>query len=88
MRMRSGRLIAVLACAGFACATVIAHEEGHDEEESKLMPSTCAHLADAARYVTDVAYPQVKTLKTQCDAERKKATEKSDRKPAETPAAK
>ncbi|MGS1325433.1 hypothetical protein I5G10_006125 [Pseudomonas aeruginosa] len=36
------------------------------------MPKTCEQLADTKRYISDVAYPEVKKLKEQCDAAKKK----------------
>ncbi|HID8189046.1 TPA: hypothetical protein ACXIGQ_005616 [Pseudomonas aeruginosa] len=64
-------LIAVLASASLASPFVMAHPGGHDDDE-KAMPKTCEQLADTKRYISDVAYPEVKKLKEQCDAAKKK----------------
>lgn len=50
--------------------TAFAHPGGHDDDE-KLIPTTCAQLADKERYTDDVSYPEVKALKERCDAEKK-----------------
>lgn len=42
----------------------------------KLKPTTCAQLADSQRYSNDVTDPDIKSLKTRCDAEQKKTTAK------------
>jgi len=65
-------LIAVAASASLASTFVMAHPGGHDSDDDKLMPKTCEQLADAERYVTDVAYPEVRKLKEQCDAAKEK----------------
>lgn len=36
----------------------------------KAVPTTCAQLADANNFITDVANPEVKALKTKCDSEK------------------
>ena len=60
----------VVACASAASMTAFAHPGGHDDDE-KLIPTTCAQLADKERYTDDVSYPEVKALKERCDAEKK-----------------
>ncbi len=50
----------------------MAHPGGHGSDNDKLMPKTCEQLADGERYVTDVAYPEVRKLKEQCDAAKEK----------------
>lgn len=55
-----------------------AHIEGHESDDEKLIPTTCAQLADAQRYSNDVSYPEIKALKLRCDksaAEAKAAAE-------------
>ncbi len=84
MKVRAA-IFAVTASAAFVGMPTLAHES-HDEDETKLMPSACAHLGDAKRYLTDVAYPEVKALKTRCDNERKsanKSAQPAPPKPAE-----
>ncbi|ENG1326235.1 hypothetical protein ABS649_003200 [Pseudomonas aeruginosa] len=70
-------LIAALASASLASPLVMAYSGAHDDDE-KAMPKTCEQLADTKRYISDVAYPEVKKLKEQCDASAK-------RQPAATP---
>ncbi|PKO84136.1 MAG: hypothetical protein CVU17_04415 [Betaproteobacteria bacterium HGW-Betaproteobacteria-11] len=65
-------LITVMTSALFASPIVMAHPGGHDDDE-KAMPKTCEQLADTKRYLSDVAYPEVKRLKKQCDAAKKKS---------------
>lgn len=60
--------------------TVYAHESHHDED-GKLIPTTCAQLANKKDYVNDVVYPEVKELKTRCETESKKSSKQS---PAES----
>lgn len=64
-------LIAALASASLASPFVMAHTGGHDDD-AKAIPKTCEQLADTKRYISDVAYPEVKKLKEQCDATKKK----------------
>ncbi|OJU87139.1 MAG: hypothetical protein BGO13_01055 [Burkholderiales bacterium 66-5] len=71
-------LIAVLASTSLASPFAMAHSGAHNDDE-KAMPKTCEQLADTKRYISDVAYPEVRKLKEQCDAAAKK-------KPAATPA--
>ena len=70
-------LIAFLASTSLASPLAMAHPGAHNDDE-KAMPKTCEQLADTKRYISDVAYPEVKKLKEQCDAAAKK-------KPAATP---
>lgn len=51
--------------------TAFAHTDGHEADEEKLIPATCAELADTRRYSNDVAYPEIKALKARCDSEKK-----------------
>jgi hypothetical protein len=60
----------VVACASAASMTAFAHPGGHDDDE-KLIPTTCAQLADKERYTDDISYPEVNALKERCDAEKK-----------------
>lgn len=63
----------LIAAALFALATpaAFAHPEGHELDEQKLIPATCAQLADTQRYSNDVSYPEIKALKARCEAEKK-----------------
>lgn len=70
----------LLMSAAFLASTslpALAHTGGHEADEEKLIPNTCAQLADTQRYTNDVAYPEVKALKARCDSE--KASEQSPR---------
>ncbi|MBA2237419.1 MAG: hypothetical protein H0W24_01775 [Lysobacter sp.] len=44
-----------------------AHVEGHENDEEKLIPTTCAQLTETQRYSNDVSYPEIKALKLRCD---------------------
>jgi hypothetical protein len=63
-----------LSTLTLSLASINAHAHAdHDHGDSeKLMPATCAQLADKKKYTDDVAYPQVKELKARCDTEAKK----------------
>lgn len=67
-------LFTIVAYASTGFMTASAHPGGHEDEE-KLIPTTCAQFADTKRYTNDVAYPQVKTLKARCEAEKTRVTE-------------
>lgn len=49
--------------------------------EPKAMPTTCAQLADAHNFSTDLANADIKALKARCD-DAQKAAAKSPAKPA------
>lgn len=71
-----GLCLAVLPLSAFA------HKEGHGDE-NKPLATTCAQLADPRHYVVDPAYPEIKALKTKCDAEKKASPKpKPDPEPA------
>lgn len=63
----------LMAAAFFASTslTAFAHTEGHELDEEKLIPTTCAQLADTQRYSNDVSYPEIKALKARCDSGKK-----------------
>lgn len=63
-------LIAAAFCV-FSSPAAFAHIEGHDSDEEKLIPTTCAELADTQRYSNDVSYPEIKALKARCDSGKK-----------------
>lgn len=77
MTLRPLFLPAILA-AGFTTGLFAFAAQAHDpslHEPSKPMtakkvPTTCAQLADSARYSNDAANPDIKTLKARCDAEK------------------
>ena len=66
-------LLIAAALLVFTSPVAFAHIEGHDNDEEKLLPNTCAELADPRRYSNDMAYPQVKELKLHCDESAAKA---------------
>lgn len=41
--------------------------------EARTLPATCTQLADSNHYSNDVTDPDIKALKTRCDAEKKTA---------------
>lgn len=59
----------------------MAHPTGHDDE--KAIPTTCAQLADTARFTNDESYPQIKALRIRCDAANPPAPADSDAKAPE-----
>lgn len=79
MKLRSMLLLA-LAAASLSSLSAVAHPQGHDDE--KAIPRTCAELTDTRRFTDDTTYPEVKALKTRCDAEQKSAPKKPEAKPA------
>lgn len=73
MKLRS-TLLTLTAATVFAAASTHAHDPSlHDDapKPAKLKPTTCAQLADTARYTADLTDVDVKALKTRCDAEKK-----------------
>jgi hypothetical protein len=44
---------------------------------AKAVPTTCAQLADAGNYLTDLSNPDIKALQARCDAEKKAAADKA-----------
>ena len=59
----------------FIAASAAAHDPRFHEPEyqappAKLKPTTCAQLADTQRYSSDLTNPDIKALKTKCDAEK------------------
>lgn len=76
----------LLIAAAFVVLTspaAFAHVDGHEADEQKLIPTTCAQLADTQSFSNDVSYPEIKALKTRCDSEKK-----SGQTPQKTPAGK
>jgi hypothetical protein len=70
MQIRSF-LIAAVAGASLASPLAMAHPGAHDDDD-KDIPKTCEQLMDTEHYTNDVAYPEVRKLKEQCDAAQKK----------------
>jgi len=52
--------------------------------EAKTLPATCTQLANSSRYSNDVTNPDIKALKTRCDAEAAVKPGKTKRKSAAT----
>lgn len=48
----------------------------------KAKPATCAQLADTQRYSNDLADPDIKALKTRCDAAKKNGKSAAGTEPA------
>ncbi|HEY1137040.1 MAG TPA: hypothetical protein VGE64_06075 [Xanthomonadaceae bacterium] len=44
------------------------HEPATQAPPAKAKPTTCAQLADTQRYSSDLTDPDIKALKTKCDA--------------------
>ncbi|ENG0045661.1 hypothetical protein Z046_26345 [Pseudomonas aeruginosa VRFPA09] len=72
MQIRSLLIVVVATSASLASTFVMAHPGGHDSDDNKLIPKTCEQLANTERYITDVAYPEVRELKARCDAAKEK----------------
>ena len=70
------RLIPAFAAMAIATTAGWAHE-GHDEDE-RAIPKTCTQLADTKNFTNDIAFPEVRALKTRCDAEKKASDEKKE----------
>lgn len=60
-------LLIAAAFLVFTSPVAFAHIEGHESDEEKLIPATCADLVDTKRYTNDVSYPEIKALKLRCD---------------------
>lgn len=77
-------LIAAMAGASLASPFAMAHPGAHDDDEKEI-PETCEQLADTDRYVSDVAYPEVRKLKERCDAEKKPSAAAQPQAPDRSP---
>ncbi len=53
------------------------HEPEYQAPPAKYKPTTCVQLADTQRYSNDVTNPDIKALKTRCDAEKATAARKA-----------
>lgn len=83
MTLRSLFLTALSASALSMASLAQAHDPKlHDDyvPPPKAKPTTCAQLADTTRYSNDVTDPDIKALKTRCDAEKKAAAKPSTNK--------
>lgn len=49
------------------------HEPATPAPPAKAKPTTCAQLADTQRYSNDSTDPDIKALKTKCDAQKSAA---------------
>jgi hypothetical protein len=81
MKFRIASLAASLLLLSFSAQ---AHDPSLHEEDrmpvAKDKPTTCAELADTQRYSNDLAEPDIKALKTKCDAAKKAANKASAKK--------
>lgn len=66
-------LLIAAAFLVFSSPVAFAHIEGHESDEEKLIPTTCAELADTQRYSNDISYPEIKALTLRCDESAAKA---------------
>jgi len=73
------RLIAlsVVAAVVLSVPSANAHDPSSFDKRKKV-PKTCAQLADTERYWDDVSRPDIKALKTHCDAQNGAAPKPSD----------
>ncbi len=79
MTLRSLFLIATLT-AGLSAFAANAHDPSLHEHAAPAptkVPTTCAQLADTKNYSSDVTKPEIKALKTRCDAEKAAAERKA-----------
>ncbi len=53
------------------------HEPRYVAPPAKAVPTTCAQFADTGRYSNDITNPDIKALKTRCDAEKAAAARKA-----------
>lgn len=68
-------LFATAVVGGFAALSVAAHDPSDfdrmfEAPAALAEPTTCAQLADPDRYSTDETNPDIKKLRTRCDAEK------------------
>lgn len=84
MTLRSLFVSTALLSSGLLASTVQAHDPSLHEPQyvsppAKVVPTTCAQLADTQRYSNDVAKPDIKALKIRCDAKKAAAARKAQR---------
>lgn len=82
MTLRTLLLSTALLSSGLLAFAAQAHDPSLHEPRyvappAKAMPTTCAQLADTQRYSNDLAKPDIKALKTRCDAEKAAAARKA-----------
>ena len=85
MNLHKKILSAVALSASLFAMTAHAHDPSLHEKpaaaaKSKAKPSNCMQLADSQRYSSDLADPDIKALKTRCDAEKKSDAKAADAK--------
>ncbi len=86
---RTALTLGLALSIGLAATSAAAHDPRFHEPEvqtppAKAKPTTCAQLADTRRYSNDLTDPDIKALKTRCDAERaaaRKTAPTSQKKP-------
>lgn len=79
MTLRSLFLAATLT-AGLSAFAASAHDPSLHAQSAPAptkVPTTCAQLADTEHYANDIKNPDIKALKTRCDAEKAAAARKA-----------
>ena len=79
MTLRSIFVSASVACIALLSTSVQAHDPSLHEpaaKPAKATPVNCVQLEDTARYSNDLTVPDIKALKTKCDAEKSAAAKK------------
>lgn len=79
MTLRSLFLAATLT-AGMSTFAASAHDPSLHEQSAPAptkVPTTCAQLADTEHYANDIKNPDIKALKTRCDADKAAAARKA-----------
>ncbi|MGB0134361.1 hypothetical protein [Dokdonella sp.] len=75
MNLRSLFVSTLAASALLLTASANAHDpslhEDHAPPEAKAKPVNCKQLADNVHFSNDMGDPDIKALKTKCDAEQK-----------------
>lgn len=69
----------ILVVSSVLAFSVNAHDPSlHEPQPSaKAIPTTCVQLADTKHYSNDTTNPDIKALKTRCDAEKAAAARKA-----------
>ncbi len=67
--MKSYTLLILTVSAALAMPSVAAAHgpNGHQAEQKKPKPQSCAQLADTSKYSVDLGDPETKALKQSCD---------------------
>ncbi len=71
----------VLTTAAFAATSANGHDPREFDRmmevaEAQALPRTCTDLAKRTEQASDATHPDIKALKTRCDAEKKAAMQK------------